>query len=257
MILVLAGTRDGREIASLLADAGYKILVSVVSEYGGALIQHPRVKVHVGALDEAGIRDLIQRHGVRYLVDASHPYAAGVSVTAMQAAGGTGVSYLRYERPATPLPKYDRLRLATDARQAAQMAGQLGKAVFLTTGSRTLKVFKDEPALRQCRLIARILPEPGVMAECIALGFSPQDIIAAQGPFSLDLNAAMFRFYQADVMVTKNGGAVGGADSKMEAAMQLGMHIVVIDRPKVEYPNSFCSIDDVLTYFKEAVTCSI
>lgn len=257
MILVLAGTRDGRELASRLADDGYQVLVSVVSEYGASLAKHPRVQIHIGALDEAGLRELIERSGIKYLVDASHPYAAGVSVNAMNAAAKTGTVYIRFERPMTMLPDYERLYIVDNARQAAQTAAQFGKNVFLTTGSRSLSIFKDEPALQNCRIIARVLPEPSVIEECISLGFSPRDIVAMQGPFSLALNIEMFRFYQANVIVTKNGGDIGGADSKIEAAIHLNLPIIMIDRPKIEYPNLFSSIDQVVNFLKEAKKCNI
>lgn len=257
MILVLAGTRDGRELASRLADNGHQVLASVVSEYGGFLAKHPRVQVHIGALDEVGLVDLIRTAGVKYIVDASHPYAVGVSENAMKAAAGTGVIYLRFERPMTPLPGYDRLHVVSDARQAAQTAALLGKTIFLTTGSRALNVFKEDPALKSSRVIARVLPDPSVIEQCVALGFSPGDIVAIQGPFSLALNVELFRFYQAEVIVTKNGGDIGGADTKIEAAIYLNLPIVVIDRPKIEYPTLFNSIDQVVNYLQEATKCNI
>ena len=257
MILVLAGTRDGRELAVKLAEAGCRVVVSVISEYGRCLAEHPQVSVRVGALDEAGLCSLIQSDEIRYLLDASHPYAAGISSNAMKAAAQTGIVYLRYERPATPLPDYDRLYVVPDAQQAARQAAQLGETVFLTTGSRTLAAFKDEPALHNHRIIARVLPEPAVIQECVELGFKPSDIIAAQGPFNLEINIAMLRFFGADVIVTKNGGEVGGSDAKVDAAIHLGLPLVMIEKPEIHYPCIFTSIEGVLNFFKEELTCNI
>lgn len=257
MIVVLAGTRDGRELTARLADDGRPVLASVVSEYGAALAGHAKVRVHVGALDEAGLLSLLQGNDASYIVDASHPYAAGVSANAMKAAVAAGIPYLRLERQETPLPDYARLYMAADAREAARLAASLGKTVFLTTGSRTLPVFKEEPALRNHRVIARVLPEPSVIEECIAAGFTPRDIVAMQGPFSLELNREMFRFYGADVIVTKNSGDIGGADSKVEAAIEMELPLIVIDRPRLNYPVVFHSVSQVLEYFKEAVPCSL
>ena len=66
------------------------------------------------------------------------------------------------------------------------------------------------------------------------LGVSPKYIIAMQGPFSYALNRAMFSEKQVDTIVMKNSGLVGGSDTKLQAAMDLGLHIILIDRPKVE-----------------------
>ncbi|WP_425060746.1 Cobalt-precorrin-6A reductase [Sporomusa carbonis] len=237
MILVLAGTLDGRELAMRLAASGYDVLVSVVSDYGRSLADAPGITVHTGQLDLNGLRELITSRSIKAVVDASHPYAVNVSLNAMAACAASCAKYIRYERDEVITPAYDRLYRAGDAAEAAKLAAGLGKVIFLTTGSRTLKIFKTEPLLTGCRLIARVLPQPDVLAECIALGFSPGDIVAVKGPFSHQLNVALFTEYAAEVIVTKNSGTVGGADTKISAAVELGLPLVVIGRPDVEYRN--------------------
>lgn len=235
MILVLAGTGDGRELAADLARQGWPVSVAVVSDYARSLAARHGLAVHTGPRDAAGLAALIQTTGARAIVDASHPYAAAVSRNAQQACATLGLPYLRYERPPAPLPAYDKLHLATDAAAAARLAADLGRVVFLATGSRTLAVFKNEPLLAGHRLVARVLPDPEVLLECRRLGFAPGDIVALQGPFSHQLNLALFREYAADVVVTKNGGRRGGADAKFSAAVELGLPLVVIDRPAIQY----------------------
>ncbi|CUH94011.1 hypothetical protein P22_0073 [Propionispora sp. 2/2-37] len=246
MILVLAGTRDGRELAAKLANLGFSVMASVVSVYGQQLAQEKIGRVHEGMLDETGLVQLIQQEGICLLVDASHPYAVNVSRHAMQACNRCGVEYLRYERPSAVLPDYERLIVTEDYPAAAQTAAGLGHTVFLTTGSRHLGIFKNHPCLQQHRLIARVLPEPDVLAECIKLGFQPKDIVALQGPFSHELNMALFKDYQADVVISKNSGSIGGTDTKISAAIELGLPLVVIDRPPMEYSNIVHSFEQVL-----------
>ena len=91
---------------------------------------------------------------------------------------------------------------------------------------------------------------PEVIADCIANGFSPADIIAAQGPFSQELNRELFRAYGADVMVTKNSGAIGGTDAKIAAAIELGLMIVVVQRPAALQQQVFESLPALLEYLK-------
>lgn len=252
MILVLAGTKDGRDLIALLAQAGYEVMASAFSQYGGELIQLENVRVHTGPLDENGLAELMTLHEIDLLVDASHPYAVNVSQNGMMACEKTGIPYLRYERPRGNLPAYEDLYVVNDYQQAIEKAASLGKTVFLTTGSRHLKLFKDATVLQQHRIIARVLPEPSVLTECIDLGFSPKDIVAIQGPFSHELNMALFKEYRADVIVTKNSGQVGGSDTKMTAAMTLGLPLVVIDRPRIHYTNIVYAIEDVILFMKEA-----
>lgn len=251
MILVLAGTKDGRDLITLLAELSYPVVASVFSDYGRDLIQSANILIHTGPLDDGGLATLIQDHHIRILIDASHPYAVNVSQNAMLACQNTKIHYLRYERPTVPMPVYEGLHLVNDYHQAATITATLGKTVFLTTGSRHLKLFKDAICLKDHRLIARVLPEPSVLTECQSFGFSPKDIIAMQGPFSHELNMILFKEYKAEVIVTKNSGQVGGSDTKITAAMALELPLVVIDRPMMEYTKIVYTIADVIQFVKE------
>ena len=88
---------------------------------------------------------------------------------------------------------------------------------------------------------------------CEDLGLRAKNILAIQGPFSYEMNVAMIRDYHADVMVTKNGGLVGGSDTKLKAAMDEGISIIVIDRPKAGLTGVpiFYTPKDVLNYMEE------
>lgn len=255
MIWVLAGTQDGREIASALASKRKEtVLVTVVSEYGKKLAELPNVKVLVGSLDGAAMRDVIKQYHITFLVDASHPYALQVTDTARQACMELATTYVRYERPPVPLPDYDKLVVVSSAEAAAEAASALGQVVFLTTGSRTLAVFAQSPALKNHRLIARVLPDAAVIGECQALGFTPKDIVALQGPFSEELNCALFQQYEADVIIMKNSGVIGGSDSKLAAAMKLQLAVVVIERQMTsarENLSVFSEIEPLVAYINQ------
>lgn len=250
MILILAGTRDGRELAVSLQAAGHDVLLSVVSDYGSELARQTGLEVQAAALDQAGLQALIAERGIGLLIDATHPYAANVSRNAAAAGSQAGIPVLRYERPGAALPDYEQLYWAADMAEAAAKAVSLGKNIFLTVGSHSLPVFRLAAHGRECRLIARVLPQPDVIAACIANGFSPADIVALQGPFSQTLNRALLEHYGADVLVTKESGTVGGTESKIAAAIELALPIVIVSRPPVEYGQTFRSIPVLLDFLK-------
>ena len=248
MIFVAAGTQDGRELAAFLMAAGRPVTASVVSSYGEELLRrYPGIHINDKPLDREGLTDYFGAHGVRLFVDASHPYAANVSRNAMDACRAAGIPYIRYERRSVPVD-YDRAYPVGSYEEAAEKAAELGKHVFLTTGSRNLKLFTESAALKDCVLTARILPTAKVMAECEALGLTPKNIVAMQGPFSTELNMALYRQYDAEVVVTKNSGEIGGTDTKLEAAKRLGLPVVMIDRPRLDYDAVAYSFDEVLRF---------
>lgn len=242
MIWIISGTQDGREIAAELADRELlkpenerrEIMMTVVSQYGKVLAAHEGIDIQVGRFTESDMVRVIGEKNVTLILDASHPYAAIVSETALSACRKTGIDYVRYERAEIPLPDYDKLYHAKDEFEAADLAGKLGKSILLTTGSKTLPVFVKTDGLQGKEIWARVLPVSPVIKMCEDLGLKAKYIVALQGPFSYDMNRAMIHDYHADVMVTKNSGLVGGSDTKLKAAMDAGIAVIVIDKPKAD-----------------------
>ena len=80
MIWVIAGTLDGRTLAvEIQKRTGEDVLVTVVSQYGAELAAHKGISVHTGRLDQEAMQDLIKKHNVRLLIDASHGYGSRCS----------------------------------------------------------------------------------------------------------------------------------------------------------------------------------
>lgn len=52
--------------------------------------------------------------------------------------------------------------------------------------------------------------------------------------------------YRPQVVVSKNSGTTGGSDTKISAAIELGLFVVVIDRPAIVYPQVVYTKKEVL-----------
>ncbi|MCL4516050.1 MAG: precorrin-6A reductase [Firmicutes bacterium] len=234
MILLLAGTGDGRLLLAGLKKDGYQVIAAAATPYGGELLEMT-ARTIARPLDKDDLLALIKSEGITALVDATHPFARRASENAISACRETGVSYLRFEREKVRIPDHPLIHRCRDFPEAARKAAAFGEVLFLTTGSKTLELFLAEARKTGKRVVARVLPDPEVMARCFALGLRPPDIIAMQGPFSYQLNKALLAEYQATVLVTKESGSAGGTDTKVKAALALGIPVVLIQRPEVEY----------------------
>jgi precorrin-6A/cobalt-precorrin-6A reductase len=129
----------------------------------------------------------------------------------------------------------------------AASAAAVGGTVFLAVGTRLLDELVGHPALKGRRLVVRVLPDPRSLERCLALGIPPGDIVAAQGPFSVEFNRAMLRHFQAEVLVTKESGRSGGLEEKLAAALAEGIRAVVIRRPREEEGAELEAIVDACT----------
>lgn len=248
-IFLIAGTEDGRQLAAyLLEHGGFDVTASVVSDYGRKLLETcAGVTINSKPLDASDMQRLLQDGGFDCIVDASHPYAQNVSSNAIAAAQAAQIFYVRYERAEVSFA-YDKLYRVDSCEEAANVASRLGKNIFLTTGSHSLKTFVE--LLKGCNLTVRVLPTAEVLAHCEALGLSPKQIVAMQGAFSVALNVELFKHAETQVLVTKNSGRIGGADTKLEAARLLSLPVVMINRPRLAYPTMAATFDEVLKFLE-------
>lgn len=244
MILFLAGTSDARALAVRLQEKGYSLLASVVTDSAAASLLEAGIPYRVGRLNEEQMLELVDEQSVTCIVDASHPFAEEASKTAMNTSLCRNIPYIRYERPDVSF-EHALITKVDSYEEAALVAKKRKGTIMLTTGSKTLATFTKHLLGEDLRLLCRMLPNKENMEKCEALGLAQKDIIAIQGPFSKELNIALYKQYGVTQMVTKESGKVGSIDEKMEAALELGIDIILIKRPTIEYKNRCTTFEEV------------
>ncbi|MDQ0216921.1 precorrin-6A reductase [Peribacillus cavernae] len=246
MILFLAGTSDARELAIEIQQAGFQVLATIVTETAAKSLQEAGILTQIGRLTAADMTLLINEKGFQAVVDASHPFAEEASKNALQGAKEANVPYIRYERESQRFQD-EKLIMVSDYAEAAKLAATKRGVIMLTTGSKTLEIFAEElVGLENTRVIARMLPRIDNMEKCAQLGIEQKNIVAIQGPFSKELNKALYNQYEVTLMITKESGKVGSVDEKLEAALECGIETIMISRPNVDYQNVHSSFDFVI-----------
>ncbi|HBX22782.1 MAG TPA: precorrin-6A reductase [Desulfotomaculum sp.] len=235
MILLLAGTAEGREIAARLSGAGHRFITCTATAYGGRLLENSSAaEIISGRLDAEELAELIRNRKVQLVVDATHPYAEVATANASRACAVTATKYIRYQRPALAMPVSPLIYQVQGYSEAADQAVELAdQSIFLATGVKTLSTFVTAARAAGKKLTVRVIPDPEGLRRCLELGIEPGNIVAMQGPFSTDLNKQLLIHYRADVLVTKESGTTGGTDAKLAAALDLAIPVVIIKRPPV------------------------
>lgn len=230
-VIVFAGTTEGYEISRFLGENQIPVLACVATEYGSkSLKESSTLHVQAGRLDENEMKELFSREKPELVLDATHPYAAEVTRNIRKACEEAEVSYTRILRTGSGQQNAVYVK---DTQEAAEyLKGTTGN-VLLTTGSKELAAFTSVPDYKE-RLFARVLSLPSVIESCQALGFEGRNLIAMQGPFSMELNQAMLAQYQCKYLVTKDSGKAGGFLEKIQAAEACDATAVIIGRPLVE-----------------------
>ena len=231
-IIVFAGTTEGCDISNFLAEHQIHVLACVATDYGStSLKENDYLKIHAGRLTEPEMEALLNEKKPEMVLDATHPYAAEVTENIRTACQNTGLEYRRVLREAGAYQ--DQAVYVPDTQAAIEFLEGTEGNILLTTGSKELGKYTALSDAGE-RIYARVLSLPSVMETCKGYGFEGKHLIGMQGPFSMELNAAMLRQFDCKYLVTKDTGKAGGFQEKIDAALSCGTVPVIIGRPLKE-----------------------
>ncbi|WP_179469637.1 cobalt-precorrin-6A reductase [Mycolicibacterium vinylchloridicum] len=216
-ILLLGGTGEARALATRL-HPDYDIVSSLAGRVPDPAL--PAGPVRVGGFGGvAGLREWLGANQIGAVVDATHPFAATMTAHAAQACADLGLPHLVLSRPAWD--PAGAIRVASDVEAAEVVAEQGFSRIFLTTGRSGVRPFTWSHAWFLIRVVTP--PDPDALPR-------HHEVLLSRGPYGYDDECALLRDNRIDVLVTKNsGGALTAA--KLAAAKDLGVTVVMIDRP--------------------------
>jgi precorrin-6A/cobalt-precorrin-6A reductase len=219
-VVILGGTSDGRQLAERLArDPRYAVLLSFAGRTRS--LQLPPVPCRVGGFGGVeGLVEYLRRQGCQALIDATHPFAAQMSLHALRAAEQTGMPLLRVECPAWQRAPGDRWLEVSDLAQAVQALGPAPRRVFSSVGRLEVEAFLAAP---QHHYLIRAVDE-------FSIELPRARVLAARGPFDAAGERELFEREQVEVIVSKNAGTAA-TYAKIAAARALGLPVVMVARP--------------------------
>lgn len=227
MIWVIGGTSEAREFMNLFENRAI-LIVTVATEDGRRILSEGNILT--GRLDYHDMVHFIRENTIRVLVDLSHPYAVEVSDNAEMAAAAEGIPYLGFSRSRTEWVKEAIYLDSFDS--CMEKVREMEGSFFFTTGVKTLPDF--ERIRGNNRFVHRIIPSLESLKICVDNNLALADIVALLGPFSRELNRALFKEYKADYVVMKDSGKRGGTLEKLLACRDLGITPIVIGRKSRE-----------------------
>ncbi|OKH28161.1 cobalt-precorrin-6A reductase [Chroogloeocystis siderophila] len=247
---LIGGTQESVEIAAAIANYNIRCIISVTTSAARSLYKPaPCLTVWVGRLTFAQIPEFVKQQEIVAIVDASHPYAVEVSQNAIFSAQHLQIPYLRYERPILS-PSTASEGEHFDSFAALLSTNRLqNKRVLLTVGYRPLHLFQAWHD--RTTLFARILPSAIALEAATQAGFTPDRLICLRPPISDELELALWRQWKIQLVITKASGKPGGEDTKRLVATQLGIPLITISRPTVNYPQQTCDLAVALDFCRQ------
>jgi precorrin-6A/cobalt-precorrin-6A reductase len=216
-LLLLGGTAEARALAARLHPD-----VDVISSLAGRVPDPalPVGQVRIGGFGGVeGMAKWLRDERIDAVVDATHPFAATITANAALACRQLGLPGVVLARP--PWPPGRATTVGSDVEAAGVVAGNGYSRVFLTTGRSGTTAFVDVDAWFLIRAVTA--PDPDTLP-------ARHELLLSRGPYRYEDEVRLMREHRIDALVTKNSGG-DMTRAKLEAADELGVVVVMVDRP--------------------------
>ncbi|UWQ94624.1 cobalt-precorrin-6A reductase [Rhodobacteraceae bacterium M385] len=222
-LLILGGTMEATALARAVAEAGIAGVVSFAGRVERPVRQP--MPQRVGGFGGAdGLADYLRAEKITHVVDATHPFAAQMSVNAISACAMAEVPLLALTRAPWEAQPGDNWTHVPDISGAVAALDRPALRVMLAVGRMHLADFAPNP---QHFYLLRLVDPPKA-----ALPLPRTKVLVSRGPFTLADDQALMEAHNIDLVVSKNAGGTG-AYAKIEAARALGLPVIMIDRPAI------------------------
>jgi precorrin-6A/cobalt-precorrin-6A reductase len=237
-VLLLGGTTEAAQMARALAKAGVDAVYSYAGRTESPVAQPLPVRVG-GFGGSEGLAAYLKAEGISHMIDATHPFAAQMSRNAVEACAATHTPLIALERETWQAVEGDNWQHVPDLAGAAASLGATPRRVFLAIGRQNLDAFASAT---QHHYLLRLVDPP---TEPLPLPHA--EAVIARGPFTVEGDRALLRDHRIDIIVAKNAGGAG-AEAKLVAARELGLPVILIDRPQVPVRRVARTVGEVMAW---------
>jgi precorrin-6A/cobalt-precorrin-6A reductase len=243
-ILILGGTGDAVKLATKLVAIPE---IEVISSLAGrtkkplALVGQVRIGGFGGA---EGLANYLQENSIDILIDATHPCAGQITNNGAIASQIANIPHLMLVRPQWEKVAGDNWIEVESVAAAARAISEEVDRVFITSGRQQLEPFLER---------SQIYPNIWYLIRSIDppdLELPNSKVLLDRGPFSLEQERQLLRDYQIQAIVSKNSGG-DATYAKVIAARELGIPIIMVQRPTMPEGNKVTSITDAIAWIHQ------
>lgn len=186
-----------------------------------------------GGID--GLRTYLHAERITHVIDATHPFAAGMSANAVAACN---VPLCALER--APWTTQDNWTTVPDIAAAAHALPDTPTNIFLAIGKQHIGLFTDT----RHHYLLRLVDHPSTLQ-------ANATAIIAKGPFHYESDLTLLRDHKIGLIVSKNSGS-DGARAKLDAARTLDLPVIMIDRPDIPARTAVATVGEVMRWLSHS-----
>ncbi len=227
MIIIFGGTTEGRLAVDVCENAGKPYYYSTKSS-AQDVEMHNGVRL-TGALSADEIVAFCKEKDVKCIIDAAHPFAVNLH----QEIAATKMPVIRLQRS---FGKHiDGVVYCSSYEDAvAKMSAENIHCLLALSGANTIG--KLSGYWNHHKTIFRILQRPESIETALKNGFPTTNLLFYNDDYTLptkDEEKELMKQIGCDAIITKESGESGGFFTKVEAAIELGLKVFVIEHPQL------------------------
>lgn len=238
-LLILGGTTEAAALARATV-ARFGDELAVTTSLAGRTSRPGPIpgQVRIGGFGgPAGLAAYLEEQAIDCLIDATHPFAARISIAARQACEIVGVPRLTLSRPPWRKHPLDRWIEVDDMAAAAGIVARIGRRAWLTIGAGEVASFSGVTGVR---FLVRLVEPP---RQPLPLRFC--EVIVGRGPFALADERHLIARHAINVLVCKASGGAA-TEAKLIAAREFSLPVVMVRRPPPEPGDVVETVEEAL-----------
>ncbi len=250
-VWILSGTSDGPILVSKLLELNYSVFASVVTYRATkSYLENSKLHIITGKLtDKDEIIYFIKKYKIKFVVDATHPFALIISENLNAACREMNTPLLNFAR----IPSINKLTNFNyiDNLKDIKRIDLENKNILLAIGHRFLNDTASHYLSCGANVFARVLPTPESISKAFSSCVKNSNIAIVEPSKrnSIFLEKKLCEFWKIDYVICRDSGSY--SQKNWEAIIEgSNMHLFLVRRPILKYDihNTFFSYDSLIDH---------
>ena len=239
-VWILSGTSDGPALAKKLLGLDYVVFTSVVTHRAvNSYLKNPKLHIITGKLnDKDEIINFIKKNNIKFVIDATHPFALIISKILSRACKEINITLLVFERK-TLIKNYNNFYYISNLKDTRKF-DLLNKNLLLAIGSRFLKDTARYYSSFGANVFTRVLPTHESISSAYGSCIKKTNIAILQPSKNKEsfLEKKLCDFWEIDYVLCRETGSY--SQSNWEQIISGSKKkLFLVKRPKKEYENAY------------------
>ena len=250
-VWILSGTSDGPIFANKLVRLNYTVFAGVVTHRAvKSYNKNPKLHIITGKLkDKNEIINFIQRNNIKFVVDATHPFALIISKNLNEACKEIGTPLLVFERKSL-LKKSNNFEYISGMKEIKNIDLE-NKNILLAIGSRSLNDTANYYRKCGANVFSRVLPTHESISKALGSCIKKSNIAILEPSKTNQscLEKKLCDFWQIDYILCRESGSYSQKNWE-RIVSQTKMKLFLVKRPKLKYDNTsyFSEYDSLIDH---------